>query len=184
MGLDPRIVANYIIDRAEGPIRHIALQKLLYISHCLYLMRFKKPLIKGYFEAWTYGPVHPAVYSAFKGQGAAPIKKKALKKDLRTGSHSELPSLSDPEARKVVNLTMAAYEGLSDSQLVNLSHAAGGPWDVIKNKSKSEKLIGLKIPNELILAEFRNHKLPSHMLDNAGAIDGQEDTPLTYNGLG
>jgi uncharacterized phage-associated protein len=67
---DPRVVANAIIDRAaqEGqPVTHIALQKLLYFAHGLFLLRHRKPLVSGYFEAWTYGPVHPAVYGAFTG---------------------------------------------------------------------------------------------------------------------
>jgi uncharacterized phage-associated protein len=183
-GLDPRIVANYIIEKSSGNVRHIALQKLIYFSHCLYLIRFKRPLIKGYFEAWTYGPVHPAVYTAFKDQGSSPIKKKALRKDIRTGMHTELPKLEDIEAQRVINLTLTAFEGLSDSQLVELSHAEGGPWDIIKKKSQHEKLIGLKIPNDLIVKEFRNHKVSSHKLTYIGDLDDQQDTPLAYHGLG
>jgi uncharacterized phage-associated protein len=182
-GIDPRIIANYIIRGSVDPIRHIALQKILYFSHCLYLMRFKRPMVKGYFEAWTYGPVHPAVYSAFKDQGSAVIIKPALGKDIRTGLHKELPELEDKEAKKVINLTLTAYEGLTDFQLVRLSHAQNGPWDIVMKRSKSQKLIGLKIPNELILQEFRNHKLPSHIMDEKGELNGEEDTPLTYHGL-
>lgn len=182
-GLDPRVVANYIIERTQGNIRHIALQKLLYFSHCLYLIRFKRPLVKGYFEAWTHGPVHPAVYAAFKNHGADRIKQKALRKDIRTGLHSELPPLADEEAKKVVNITLAAYADMSDRQLVDLSHAKGGPWDIIKTRSQSERIIGLKIPNELIEREFRNHKVSIDRLNQVGDLDDQKDTPLAYNGL-
>ena len=73
---DPRAIANLMLDEADRRgwmITNLALQKLLYFAHGIHLTKEKQPLVSGYFEAWQYGPVHPAVYRAFKPSGAAPI---------------------------------------------------------------------------------------------------------------
>ena len=63
----------YEADRVDIKITHLALHKLLYLSHGISLIENGRPFVSGYFEAWRYGPVHPAVYSAFKEAGEAPI---------------------------------------------------------------------------------------------------------------
>jgi uncharacterized phage-associated protein len=131
---DPRVVANAILSRANAdglPVTHIALQKLLYFAHGLFLVRHRRPLVSGYFEAWTFGPVHPAVYAAFKVSGSDPISEVAKRKDLRSGSMIALPALRDPAALKVIRQTLSAFGDLSAGQLVQLSHARDGPWEVV-----------------------------------------------------
>lgn len=182
---DPRIVANAIIERAarEGqPITHIALQKLLYFSHGLFLLRHRKPLVSGYFEAWTYGPVHPAVYASFKASGSDAIRQRAQRKDLRTGEMTELPALQDPAAMRVINQTLNAYGELTAGQLVRLSHARDGPWDVVCRTAQSQSTIGLRISNDLIAEKFQFHKLSTCNLIDVG--EPSEDTPIAHYGFG
>jgi len=182
---DPRIAANAILTRAAYenlPVTHIALQKLLYFAHGLFLLRHRKPLVSGYFEAWTFGPVHPAVYAAFKASGGDPISFKAHRKDLRTGELLELPELNDPAARRVINQTLGAYGDLTAGQLVRLSHARDGPWEMVCRMAKSRTTIGLRISNELISEKFQFHKLSTCNLIDVG--EPSEDTPLTHYGLG
>ena len=182
---DPRVVANAIIDRAahDGqPLTHIALQKLLYFAHGLFLLRHRKPLVSGYFEAWTYGPVHPAVYSAFKESGSDPIRAKAQRKDLRTGKLLSLPELNDQAARRVIGQTLNSYGELTAGQLVRLSHARDGPWDVVCRTAQSQKTIGLRISNDLIAEKFQFHKLSTCNLINVG--EPSEDTPIAHHGFG
>ena len=72
---DPRAVANLLLDLAGNDkldVSNLALQKLLYFAHAHFLIRTGHPLVQGGFEAWTYGPVHPAVYQAFKSAGDSP----------------------------------------------------------------------------------------------------------------
>jgi Protein of unknown function (DUF4065) len=38
----------------------LELQKLLYFAHAIFLIETGDPLVYGCFEAWQYGPVHPA----------------------------------------------------------------------------------------------------------------------------
>jgi uncharacterized phage-associated protein len=182
---DPRVVANAIIKRAADerlPITHIALQKLLYFAHGLFLLRHRRPLVSGYFEAWTFGPVHPAVYAAFKASGSDPIKSVARRKDLRTGELHQLPELNDSAARRVVNQTLTAYGDLTAGQLVRLSHARDGPWDIVSKVAQSQSTIGLRISNDLIAERFQFHKLSTCNLIDVG--EPSEDTPLAHYGLG
>lgn len=182
---DPRIIANAIIARAateQHPVTHIGLQKLLYFAHGLFLLRHRRPLVSGYFEAWTFGPVHPAVYAAFKASGSDPILYKAQRKELRTGELLDLPELNDDAARRVINQTLGAYGDLTAGQLVRLSHARDGPWDVVSKAAKSQSTIGLRISNELISERFQFHKLSTCNLIDVG--EPSEDTPLTHYGLG
>ena len=180
---DPRIVANAILERNNlCPITQISLQKLLYFAHGIFLQRYKKPLVSGYFEAWTYGPVHPAVYSSFRSAGNRPIDFRAMQKDLRTGDTKELPELKDIEALRIINHAIAAFGDLTPAQLVQLSHASGGPWDKVSKRAQSEKMLGLRISNELISSCFQYHKVSSCKFVDLG--DFGDDAPIAHHGLG
>ena len=72
---DPRAVANLLLDTADEfgvDVTNLALQKLLYFAHGHFLKQIGQPLVQGAFEAWNNGPVHPAIYHAFKGAGREP----------------------------------------------------------------------------------------------------------------
>jgi uncharacterized phage-associated protein len=181
--IDPRIAANYIITSSSRPIRQIALQKILYFAHGRYLTQTGTPLVKGYFEAWHYGPVHPAIYAEFKRFGRDAIAGLAESIDLRTGELAPLPTMKDQIAIEIVGQTIDAYSRFSDSQLVELSHAKDGPWDVIKQRSKNQRLIGVRIPNELIEDRFNRHKLSVRRLLDAGEVYDDQDTPIAYYGF-
>ena len=181
-GLDPRSVANLILALREKPTTNLELQKLLYFVHGTYLTRTKAPLVSGYFEAWTHGPVHTAAYSAFKKFGAAPISIRAVKKDLRTGKTTEVPEPDDRVVRRLIRQSIDALGDLSAGQLVTMSHARDGPWDAVFSRSKSETMLGLRISNELILERFKNHRMSACQLNEVDEPD--EDTPLTYHRFG
>ena len=48
------------------------------------------------------------------------------------------------------------YGSLRFYTLVDLSHTVGSPWDLIRNKSKSEEPVGLLIPESLIESYFKS----------------------------
>lgn len=52
----------------EG-ITHLKLQKLVYYAQGFFLAIFDKPLFEESIEAWTHGPVVPAVYNIYKDRG-------------------------------------------------------------------------------------------------------------------
>src|SRR3954465_5914060 len=94
---DARSVANLMLNEADRvgiSITNLALQKLLYFAHGIFLIENKRPLVSGYFEAWQYGPVHPAVYKAFQSAGSNPIPFRASSQDVLTG---ESRPIQDPD---------------------------------------------------------------------------------------
>jgi uncharacterized phage-associated protein len=89
-----------MLDEAQRhgrEITNLALQKLLYFAHALFLIERKRPLISGYFEAWEYGPVHPTVYQAFKSARDKPITFRATQRDIVSGATNPLPQPTESE---------------------------------------------------------------------------------------
>lgn len=179
---DPRAVANLVLKVIHKPITNLTLQKLLYFLHGAYILRKKKALITGYFEAWNYGPVHPAVYNAFKEFENRPISKSALRKDLRTGELKNIEIPDDPELVSLCRKVVHSLEDMTASQLVNLSHAPGGPWHEVLRRSKREHMLGLRISNEAIRERYRYHWLGVERLNSEQELT--EDAPLAYNRFG
>lgn len=158
---DARAVANLILDEAEHksrPLSNLALQKLLYFSHGLYLMQWGKPLVTGYFEAWQYGPVHPVVYEAFKTATDKYIEFRAQKFDLVYQRSVPIDILDDAECRQTVSRVLDAYGQLSAGRLVELSHAPNAPWSFVVENSKVRPMLGLRITDNVIRERFKFHK--------------------------
>ena len=100
---DPRAVANLLLDVAaeEGvAVSNLALQKLLYFAHGHFLIQTGHPLVSGAFEAWNNGPVHPAVYHAFKTSGREPILDRAVGRNVMTGETRVLALPDTPDVRR------------------------------------------------------------------------------------
>jgi len=177
---DPRAIANLILDEGERVGRettNLALQKLLYFAHAIYLVQHKKPLVSGYFEAWRYGPVHPAVYASFKAAGERPIKARASARNVTTGEAVEIRTPAESEIVEHVRRTMAYYGQLTPGRLVDISHAKGAPWDYVANKARTSVALGLRISDDVILKFFKHHKISVAEVPSAG--EPGEDTPLT-----
>lgn len=159
---DPRSVANLLLDLAAADgirIGHIKLQKLLYFAHGIHLNETGEPLVSGHFEAWKWGPVHPAVYQAFKAAGAKAITFRAVKQDILTGEVGALPPASDSAARRATRRVLDALGGMTDAELVNLSHAPGGPWANVVDRMAEGFALGARIEHDAIRNLFARHKL-------------------------
>jgi uncharacterized phage-associated protein len=176
---DPRSVANLLLEIAHEqhrPLTNLALQKLLYFAHAIFLIETGKPLVSGYFEAWEYGPVHPIVYKAFQADSDKPIESRASQIDVLTGARSALPPPISPAIRELCVRVMAQYARLTPGRLVEISHAKNAPWDVIVNRAKTSLALGLRIPDDVIVRHFRYHKVPVGAEPPRG--EPSEDTPL------
>lgn len=177
---DPRAVANLMLDEADRfgiRITNLALQKLLYFAHGIFLVETKKPFVSGYFEAWQYGPVHPSAYRAFKSAGSDPIEFRAMCQDLVTGQLTDLPELNSPVVRRHAIHVLTSYGPLSPGRLVDIAHAKGSPWHYIANKGRTSVAFGLRIPDNVIAERFKYHKVCVGVEPKAG--EPREDTPLT-----
>lgn len=176
---DPRAIANLMLDEADHrgtEITNLALQKLLYFAHSIYLIRSKKPLVSGYFEAWQYGPVHPAVYKAFKEAGSMPIKIRASKQDPLTGGKQAIPKVNDFTLISLMQETLRSYGSMSAGRLVDISHAKDAPWAYVVDKSRTDIAFGLRIPDTVIIERFRHHKISIGITPQSG--EPSDDTPF------
>lgn len=178
---DARSVANLLLDVAQErfgrpAITNLALQKLLYFAHGHFLVRTSKPLVTGSFEAWTYGPVHPAIYREFKNAGAEPIAMRAIARDVMTGSLLKLPRIQDDEAEAQIGFVVEAYGCLSAGRLVEISHAERGPWWTTVNKAKTSVALGLRISDSVTKECFRFQKVSVGPLSRVG--EPNDDQPL------
>ena len=177
---DPRGIANLMLDEADRlgiAVTNLALQKLLYFAHGIFLINFKRPLVSGYFEAWQYGPVHPAAYKAFRSSGSDPISYRAKAQDAITGESVAILEPSNPDVRRLVQQVLGSYGNLSPGRLVDISHAKGSPWDFVVDKARTSVAFGLRIPDNVVVERFRYHKVSVGDLPKAG--EPSEDTPFT-----
>jgi len=176
---DPRAVANLLLDLAHEDglaVSNLALQKLLYFAHAHFLIRTGHPLIQGGFEAWTYGPVHPAVYQAFKSEGDRPVTIRAQGHNVMTGEARPLAVPAAPEVRGHIRDVLRAYGHLPPGRLVDISHAPKGPWATVVSQAKASVALGMRIPDSVTLERFKYHKVTVGPESRVG--NPHEDTPL------
>lgn len=162
-------VANYFVDLAKkegAQITLLGLVKRVYIAHGFSLAIFHKSLLDPRFdkvEAWKYGPVIPCVYHSFKHYRANPITQKTEVMewdDTNCALTFHAPELRDEDAKKIVEMVWKRYGGMSDSQMVTLTHQKGTPWDVCYIEGRNNM-----IPDELTDAYYR--KLVSMISQNS-----------------
>jgi uncharacterized phage-associated protein len=176
---DPRAVANLLLDAADDlgiAISNLALQKLLYFAHGHFLIRTGVPLVQGAFEAWNNGPVHPAVYHAFKSAGRDPIRTRASGRNVMTGEARMLTNPQSPDVRRHLSRMLASYGHLSPGLLVAISHAPKGPWAMVREQATHATSLGARIPDSLTSERFHYQKI---IVRSGGEVDDlAEDEPL------
>lgn len=178
-GHDPRVVANALIDaarQAQIPVRNVSIQKLLYFAHASFLVQQRRPLVRGAFEAWEYGPVCRPVYDALKGYGRSPITTLITRRDPFTGHEADLPPLNDSIAQSHINHVTHVMGRATPSQLISLSHVEGGAWSIVWNKSKTGATVGNRIDDELTIATFGKLKVALKPAETQEGFD--EATPF------
>lgn len=155
--LSSKAVANEILNHSAkfGGFTPFQVQKLAYLAHGFYFALYGQPLLNETIEAWKYGPVIPTLYHEFKEWGRDPIKRFAL------DYHPEKDGFSMPvipqkltyaSAKNVIEQVVEKYGNLSATELYNLTHEQGGPWD----RAFEEGIFGKDIPNDLIREHFAN----------------------------
>jgi len=141
-------IANELIDRAaesRATLTQINIQKLVYFAHGWHLAWSDKPLILDSIEAWQYGPVVRSLYSQFRRFGSDPITEKAMEFGFSSGKFvTSIPSIELTDegvyARNVVGAVWQQYGKLAPFKLVELTHAAGSPWE--RAYTEGRRLIG------------------------------------------
>jgi uncharacterized phage-associated protein len=175
---DSRAIANLMLDEAARHGRgltNLALQKLLYFAHALFLIEHRRPLVSGYFEAWEFGPVHPAAYQAFKAARDQAITFRAERWDLATGQSKPPEEPREPHVRAHIAKIIAQYGGLSTGRLIEISHARNAPWHFVVDKSRTGLSYGGRITDDVTLSRFKHHKVAVGGSPSIGDLG--EDTP-------
>ncbi len=139
--------AKRLAKRSGWSLSNLELQKLVYLAHMFYLGRTGgRPLVRGYFEAWNYGPVHPELYHVAKVFGSDPVR------NIFHGA----PDIPDGPEAKILDEAYDSLGKLGSGRLVSATHRAGGAWEINYTPGIRNSLI----PNEDILEEYR--KLDGH----------------------
>lgn len=162
MSYDGRAVANFILDAChEGgrEVTNLSLQKIAFFCHAWSLVNLGRPLIKHRFEAWEFGPVLPYLYRDFRSFGDQPIRSKAKRINPQTGTLETVPYKFDYDTDQLLRKVVKFYSLLRAGDLVELTHAEGGPWFRIWNH-KSVAKPGMQIDDASIEAFYRKVRAP------------------------
>lgn len=109
-------VARYILERYDGHVSTMKLQKLVYYSQAWNLVWDEKPLFNDRIEAWANGPVTPELYRCHRGEFTAEVK-------MFPGDSGRLTA----DEKETIDTVLGAYGHLSGQQLSDLSHSER-PW--------------------------------------------------------
>lgn len=152
----PLQISNYFINKSfeDGvQITPMKVLKLTYIAHGWYLALTDHPLINEQTEAWKYGPVVRSVYDAFKRYGKGDINQLAF----GFGSSVTLKPIKDnKQVTDLLDDIWRIYGRLSGTQLSNLTHQPGTPWDITWNNNGGSLKRGAIIPNKLIRKHYKS----------------------------
>jgi uncharacterized phage-associated protein len=107
-------IADYIIRSIE--VDPLKLQKLLYYTQAVSLVKYDKLAFNDPIEAWDYGPVVKSIYNVYKKFGFSSIPK----------TESELSDL-DENTINCADLVLEYYGTKSGPYLINETHSEA-PW--------------------------------------------------------
>jgi uncharacterized phage-associated protein len=133
---DGREIANFILDYCDSrdrPVTNLSLQKIVYFCHVWSLINLGRPLVRHKFEAWEFGPVLPYLYREFKTFDRSPITSRATRIDQISGKMAVVEYRIDSQTEAFLQRITDFYSRLRSSELVKLTHAAGGPWHKVWN---------------------------------------------------
>lgn len=144
-------IAKYIL--ATRVCTHLELEKLVYMCYANYLCATRKRLFEDEIYAFKYGPVVWSVYEKYKG--TKDIEEGLASEEHLKDGYSKMPARSrilfaEDGITKMshINATLEMCKRLTASDLVNITHVIGGPWDSVK-----KDISYAKIPDSIILAK-------------------------------
>lgn len=138
--------AKTVCNLRGWTLSNLALQKVLYVSHMVYVGRIGLPLVGENFEAWDYGPVLPSLYRQVAMFGSDPVK------DVFYFVVDAPPGIE----RDTIAEVSAYLAPMTPGQLVNLTHWPHGAWAQVYRPGVRH----IPIPNTLVASEYRarNHQ--------------------------
>lgn len=114
-------VAKYFLsltdEEAGDFLSNLKLQKLVYYAQGFHLALFDRPLFADRIEAWTHGPVIPALYRAYKDYGAGAVPR----------AEDFDPETLDEAICKLLDEVYEVYGQYSAWRLRDMTHEEA-PW--------------------------------------------------------
>ncbi|MBV1690107.1 DUF4065 domain-containing protein [Novosphingobium sp. G106] len=129
--MDPRALANLILDIADAEgigVTNLALNKVAYFAHALYLAEQGHPLVDAKIEAWQYGPVFREIYHQFKSFDKSAIRSRAKVFDPEIEEYTSCRYDIEQKEYEYIRSITLPYLKMRPGKLVDLSHEPGGPW--------------------------------------------------------
>lgn len=154
--MDPRALANLLLDIADDEgiaVTNLALNKVAYFVHALYMANYGNPLVDGKIEAWNYGPVFREIYHQFKTFDRSPIQGRAQVFDVDLEDYAPCKYTVEQSEYEFIRAIALPYLRMKPGQLVELSHTSGGPWHAAWYHD-GEANPGMEITNDSIRSYF------------------------------
>ena len=133
------VAAKTLCEISDWSLSNVRLQKILYFAHRRFLGETGRPLVKGPFMRYPYGPVIEEIHRHVKKYGKYAISEEAfgVHRALEVGTNQYEVMRKEYEERK------EQYA----SSLITESHIPGGAWDRCSDENRRE------IPNDYIREE-------------------------------
>ena len=157
-GVDPRALANFILDTFEERgilITNLSLQKYMYFCHGWCWAQFDRALIDREFEAWPFGQVSRLVYSKFSAARRRTITTRAHIMTPLGATSTVVPHSFSAAMTVFLRHVLEKYWNLTAFQLSNLTHDVGSPWWRVRYDDEFERIGQSKIPDNLVAAWFK-----------------------------
>lgn len=146
-------IARKILSRVDvehgDTISNLKLQKLLYYVQGFHLASFGHALFEEDMIAWTYGPVVPEVYDAYKKYRHRDINTEGIVDDVEL----------QPQEAALFDKVYLEYSRYSAVALMQMTHTAG-PW--------LNHNVGEVLPKDEIRSYFLTLQLPDTVPTVAG----------------
>lgn len=131
---DVRAVANWFLDKAaeaSTAITNMGINKLVYLAVERFLAERRVLLTPARVEAWNHGPVFREVYQAFQSFDDRPISSRATRFSAEKRAMVTAAESFELHDQAFLEAIWQRYGHRTPSQLRAISHAPGGPWDVV-----------------------------------------------------
>ncbi|WP_285046363.1 Panacea domain-containing protein [Lactococcus petauri] len=163
---EPIAVANFIIKYAqehELSVSNLHLQKILYYLQAAFLVKYDgNPLINASFSRWSYGPVVPDVYNAFRENGSSSIQDLSPNISIQDGKWE----IKAPE-----NIDISEFDKESQELLVNTIDTLlkENPWNLVNRTHEQSLWYDYKEDIERHLArDYSNAEIQKYFSENVG----------------
>ena len=156
LGHSSLLVSDYILTQAAKSgisLTPFQIIKLVFIAHGRHLAVTNNPLLRDRIEAWKHGPVMPVLYHELKIYEDSPVSTlRYCSTPVNSNVRDEFfNSVLSDKALNVIDEVVKEYGDWTVSELYQLCHEDGSPWDTCYTGK-----YGVEIPDSVIKAYYKS----------------------------